>query len=80
MIAVIRGLRLTRHGRDIRASARTELESDEMLAFLGDPGALADRDRQEAIACYLSGSEGWHDAAHRLGGAFSTAATRLKAR
>jgi hypothetical protein len=71
---------LARHGRDIRASAQTELDSDEMLAFLGDPGALADRDRQEAIACCLSGSEGWHEAAHRLGGAFSTAATRLRTR
>jgi hypothetical protein len=71
---------LTRHDGDIRASARTELDSDEMLAFLGDPGALADRDRQEAIACYLSGSDGWHEAAHRLGGAFSTAASRLRPR
>ncbi|MBV9528222.1 hypothetical protein [Sphingomonas sp.] len=71
---------MARHERDIRASARAQLDSDEMLAILGDPGALADRDRQEAIACYLSGSEGWHEAGHRLGGTFSTAATRLRPR
>jgi len=37
---------------------------------------LSDRDRQAAIACYLSASEGWRSASQRLGGAFAGRAHR----
>ena len=77
---MFRGKRgLARHEPNIRASVRTELEVDELLSLLRDTGDSADRERQEAIACYLSGSEGWDEAAHRLGGAFAPA-TGLKER
>jgi len=33
--------------------------------------------RDDAIACYLSGAEGWDEAVKRLGGAFAPGAGRL---
>jgi len=71
---------LARHERNIRASARTELEADELLSVLDDAGTLGDEGRQEAITCYLSASDGWDEAARRLGGAFAPTATRLRPR
>ena len=50
---------------------------DELLGLLGDAAAESCRDRQEAIACYLSASEGWSEAVQRLGGAFA-AGTKVK--
>ena len=58
---------------------RTELDIDELLSLLRDASDASDRERREAIACYLSGSEGWDDAVQRLGGAFAEA-TGLKGR
>ena len=43
----------------------------ELLAALGAQSTIAARDRQKAIACYLSGSDGWRDALDLLGGAFA---------
>jgi hypothetical protein len=70
---------LARHEPNIRAEVRTELDVDELLSLLGDSGNATDRERQEAIACYLSGSEGWDEAVQRLGGAFAEA-TGLRGR
>jgi hypothetical protein len=53
------------------------LKLDELLALLGDAKPESCRDRQEAIACYLSASEGWNEAVQRLGGAFA-AGTKVK--
>jgi hypothetical protein len=39
-----------------------------------------ERERQDAIACYLSASEGWADAVRRLGGNFANEAQKLKER
>jgi len=47
------------------------LSLDELLALLGDAKAESCRARQEAIACYLSASEGWSEAVQHLGGAFA---------
>jgi hypothetical protein len=67
---------LARHEPNIRASARSELKPDELL-----PTELPeDCDRQEAIARFLSGSEGWDEAMRRLGGAFAVTATGLRER
>ena len=43
-------------------------ERDELLAAFA---ALQGRERQEAIACYLSASEGWNEAMKALRGAFA---------
>ena len=62
---------LARHEPDFRSAAKGPLSLEDLMAMLGDPKADAQRDRQDAIACYLSASEGWSDAMHHLGGAFA---------
>jgi hypothetical protein len=65
---------LARHEPDIQASAETQLTLSELLSLLGEQKDGPDRERQAAIACYLSASEGWSDAVRRLDGAFATEA------
>jgi len=43
----------------------------ELLRALGRDETAANRERQAAIACLLSASEGWRDAVGQLGGAFA---------
>lgn len=59
--------------------AEAPLSLNELLALLGD-GADADRSRQDAIACYLSGGDGWRDAMKMLGGTFAEEEAGLKER
>ena len=62
---------MARHERDFRTHAEAPLSLDELLALLG-PGTDGDeRSREDAIACYLSGGEGWRDALKMLGGTFA---------
>jgi hypothetical protein len=70
---------LARYERDFRSAAEAPLTLNELVALLGDAGADA-RSRDDAIACYLSGSEGWRDAVKRLGGAFAKDAPELRER
>jgi hypothetical protein len=70
---------LARYERDFRSAAETPLTLNDLVALLGDAGADA-RSRDDAIACYLSGSEGWRDAVKRLGGAFAEEVTGLRER
>ena len=65
---------MARHEPHIRAAARTELGIDELVSLLADTAQSTDRERRDAIACYLSGSEGWTEAMQRLGGAFAAEA------
>ena len=62
---------MARHEPNIRAAVRTELGTDELLSIQPDARGPAERDRQEAIACFLSASDGWTEALHRLGGTFA---------
>ena len=62
---------LARHEPDFRSAAKGPLSIEELLATLGETKADAQRDRQEAIACYLSASEGWSEAVRHLDGAFA---------
>jgi hypothetical protein len=50
---------------------------NELIALLGDKGDA--RSREDAIACYLSGGDGWREAVKQLGGAFAEEARELKA-
>ena len=51
------------------ASGATPVESDDLSRLLaGNPPTNA---RKQAIACYLSASDGWNDALAKLGGAFA---------
>jgi hypothetical protein len=61
---------LARHEKDFRTDAEAPLSLDELLALLAQRDGDA-RSREDAIACYLSGSDGWRDAMKILGGAFA---------
>jgi hypothetical protein len=69
---------LARFERDFRANAEAPLTLNELIALLGDEGDA--RTREDAIACYLSGGEGWREAVKKLGGAFAEEATELRER
>jgi hypothetical protein len=60
---------LARLERDFRDNAEASLTLDELIALLGDQGDA--RSREDAIACYLSGSDGWREAVKQLGGTFA---------
>ncbi|HEY6048830.1 MAG TPA: hypothetical protein VIV07_07280 [Sphingomicrobium sp.] len=62
---------MARHEGDFRTQAKAPLSLDEFLTLLGDGAAEDPRRREDAIACYLSGSDGWRDAVKLLGGAFA---------
>jgi hypothetical protein len=71
---------LARHERNFRSGAEAPLSVDELQALLGAVTGADERSREEAIACLLSGEEGWRDALKALGGAFAPEATGLKER
>ena len=62
---------MARHEGDFKAVAETSLEMAELLRALESAESVAERERQAAIACLLSASEGWRDAVGQLGGAFA---------
>ena len=70
---------LARHERDFRAGADKPLELAELLELLGN-SEERETSRESAIACYLSGTEGWRDALKFLRGTFAEGATELKDR
>lgn len=71
---------MARHEGDLRIDAEVPLSLDELLLLLGDSAEGAERVREDAIACYLSGSEGWKDAVKLLGGTFAQSAAGLRDR
>jgi hypothetical protein len=71
---------LARHERNFRESAEAPLSLDELLALLGSDSDADERSRKDAIACYLSGSDGWRDALRALDGTFAEGAAGLKER
>ena len=71
---------MARHERDFPADAEAPLSLDELLALLDLRGGGDSQSREDAIACYLSAAEGWHDAVKKLGGMFAGEATGLKER
>jgi type IV secretory pathway VirJ component len=75
----VKGTVLARHERDFRTDAEAPLSLNELLALL-DSGEAQGRTREDAIACYLSGSDGWRDAVKQLGGAFADQAVELRDR
>ena len=71
---------MARHERDFRTAAEAPLSLDELLALLGSGADVDERSREDAIACYLSGGDGWRDAMKMLGGTFAEEAAGLKER
>jgi len=68
---------LARHEGDFRGSAEAPLSLNELLVLLGNGTEGERKSRENAIACYLSGSDGWREAGKILGGAFAEGATGL---
>jgi hypothetical protein len=60
---------LARHERQFEAESEVHIGFAEMLGT--SQPTLSDRERQEAIICYLTRGEGWQDALKLLGGAFA---------
>ena len=71
---------MARHEPDIQASTETQLSLSELLSLLGEQKQGSERERQDAIACFLSAGEGWAEAARRIGGAFAKEARELRDR
>jgi hypothetical protein len=71
---------LARFESDFRVSAEEPLSLDELLSLLGSHAVGGERSREDAIACYLSGSEGWREAVKLLGGTFADGAAGLRER
>ena len=67
---------MSRFEGDFAAAGGAPLSSGELSELIGTFSALSGRQRQEAIACYLSASEGWDEAMKALGGAFATDAAQ----
>ena len=65
---------MSRFEGDFSAAGDAPLSTNELLTLLGTNTALSGRERHEAIACFLSASEGWGEAMKALRGTFSTEA------
>jgi hypothetical protein len=71
---------LARHDGDFRNKTEEPLSLNDLLALFGDNADGDARSREDAIACYLSASDGWREAMKLLGGNFADGATGLKER
>ena len=60
---------MARHESQFTAESEYELGLAEVVGALAP--ALSDRERQDAIVCYLTRGDGWQDALKLLGGAFA---------
>ena len=57
---------MARHEGDFRTKAQEPMGLSELLALLGDAAEREGRSREDAIACYLSGADGWREALKRV--------------
>ena len=71
---------MARHEGNIAAGMRTALSPEEVGRLIGDGPEGEQQAREDAIACYLSGSDGWTEAVKILGGAFAEELAGLRAR
>ena len=71
---------MARHEGDFSTKAQEPISLSELLALLGDAAERDGRSREDAIACYLSGADGWREAVKLLGGTFAHDETRLRER
>ena len=63
---------MARFDGNLKAAGEARLDIDELLTALSAAANLGREDRQDAIACFLSVSEGWKDARRTLKGAFAS--------
>ena len=64
---------MARFDGNLEAAGEARLDIDELLSALSHSSHLGREERQDAIACFLSASEGWRDAKSRLKGTFASA-------
>ena len=62
---------MARFDGNLKAAGEAKLDVDELLAVLAASSNLGREERQDAIACFLSVSEGWKDARATLKGTFA---------
>ena len=63
---------MARFDGNLKAVGEAKLDVDELLSALASASNLGREERQDAIACFLSVSEGWKDARATLKGTFAT--------
>ena len=71
---------MSRHERNFRESVEAPLSLEDIVQLLRDETEGDESKRQHAIACYLSGGEGWRDAVKQLGGTFAAKEQELRER
>ena len=71
---------MSRHERNFRESVEAPLSLEDIVELLRDETEGDENKRQHAIACYLSGGEGWRDAVKQLGGTFAAKEQELRER
>ena len=71
---------MARHDGEFRAEAPEPLSLDELLVLFGTEVEGNGQSREDAIACYLSGGDGWREAVKLLGGTFAEEAAGLRER
>ena len=64
---------MARFDGEFKAAGEARLDIDELFSAFPGAGEAVARGRQDAIACFLSASEGWEDAKGELRGTFATA-------
>ncbi|HXG80709.1 MAG TPA: hypothetical protein VNJ05_02805 [Sphingomicrobium sp.] len=62
---------MARFDGNLKAAGEAKLDVDELLSALSAAQGREQKERAEAIACFLSASEGWRDAKETLKGAFA---------
>jgi hypothetical protein len=73
-----KGADLARHEGDFEASSDSPLSLGELLNLLASNGRGDDGSREHAIACYLSGDDGWREAVKLLDGTFARQSDTVK--
>jgi hypothetical protein len=63
---------LARFDGNLEAAGEAKLDADELLSALAKSARGEGSERQDAIACLLSASEGWREAREVLNGAFAS--------
>jgi hypothetical protein len=64
---------LARFDGNFEAAGEAKLDIDELLSAFPKAGDAAERGRHDAMACFLSASEGWQQAKGALKGTFAAA-------
>jgi hypothetical protein len=70
---------VARFEKNFSEDGQQPLSLGELLDLL-DRNPLGDTSREDAIACYLSGADGWREAVKTIGGAFAAEVTGLRGR